>query len=161
MLNHSFKHSEPDSCHDQTLSLHDCIADKVYYANGTLRFELPDGLWITSIHAGNALNKTVKTDAAAVDFTVEKLSDMTVRVFTRSFFGKTKAELWEMEDLIKRINHGECTLEFIYQYRSYFEQMWYCAIHSPRKPYYRECQLHLPKTEATFYWNHLRPECEW
>ena len=70
-------------------------------------------------------------------------------------------DIWEINKLVSTINNGECSIEFIYQYRTYFEQMWHCVIHSKKKPYYRECQLHLPETEATFFWNDLCPDREW
>lgn len=156
-----FIHIDGDACHDQTLTLHDCVAEKVCFLDGFLRFYLPDGLWITPVHDANDLNKTVRTDAAVVDFRIENVDDIIVQVFTRYRFRKTKVEIWEMRDLMNAINKGDCTLEFIYQYRTHFEQMWHCAIRSKRKPYYRECQLHLPETDAVFCWNHLRPEHEW
>ena len=107
------------------------------------------------------LNNTVRTDAAIVDFLVDDIDAVLLRVFTHNVFKKTRAEIWEMHDLIRDINNGKCLIEFIYQYRTHFEQMWHCAIRSKKKPYYRECQLHLPSAEATFYWNNLRPDCEW
>lgn len=161
MANEIFKHCDPDDCHGRTLTLHDCVAERICYSNGILRFYLPDGLWITPNHAENSLDKTVRTDAAIAEFRIEDINDITVRVFTRGAFGKTKAEIWEMSDLMDAINSGKCWFVFIYQYRAYFEQMWSCAIRSKRKPDYRECQLHLPGTSAVFRWNELRPDCEW
>lgn len=157
----TFKHHETDGCHDKTLTLHDCVADKVSFSDNTLRFYLPDGFWVTPLHKDNELNNTVRTDAAIVDFLVDDIDDVLLRVFTHNVFKKTRAEIWEMHDLIRDINNGKCSIEFIYQYRTHFEQMWHCAIRSKKKPYYRECQLHLPSAEATFYWNNLRPDCEW
>ena len=142
--------------------MHDCIVENVSYTDGVLRFFLPEGLWIAPTHKENILGKVVKTDAAVVDFRIEDIDDIIVRVFTRNrFTRRTKVEIWEMRDLMESVNSGEYKIEFIYQYRTYFEQMWQCAIRSNVKPYYRECQLHLPDTDAVYRWNDLRPDHEW
>ena len=161
MLGSKFKHNDKDSCHSNTLTLHDCVAERIDFCDGYLRFVLTDGFWITPNHNDNNFGNTVRTDAAIVDFNIRNMSDITVRVFTPSIFKKTKVEIWEMRELMQTVNSGSCSIEFISQYRAYFEQMWHCAIRSKKKPYYRECQLHLPETEAIFRWNNLRAECEW
>ena len=161
MFEATFKHSETDACHDKTLSLHDCVADKVCFSDNTLRFYLPDGFWVTPNQKESHCDKVVRTNASAVDFSLKNIDDAYVRVFNRNIFKKTYTDIWEINKLVSTINNGECSIEFIYQYRTYFEQMWHCVIHSKKKPYYRECQLHLPETEATFFWNDLRPDREW
>ena len=164
VANENFKHIEPDEFHDKELTLHDCVADRVSYVDGILRFHFPDGFWVTPLHEENSSEKTVRTDASLVDFSIDDIDEITVRVFDRNTWcwsRKTIAEIWHMEQLISAINSGKCTIEFITQYRTYSEQMWHCAIRSNKKPYYRECQLYLPETEATFFWNDLRPEREW
>ena len=164
MVNNNFNHIDPDEFHDKELTLHDCIADKISFENNTLRFYLPDGFWVTPHHEVNSSEKTVRTDASVVDFSIEDIDDISVRVFTRNTWcwsRKMSVENWHMEQLITSVNRGKCTLEFITQYRTHYAQMWHCAIHSKKKPYYRECQLYLPETEATFFWNDLRPDCEW
>jgi hypothetical protein len=162
MLDLEFKHNDADDSHDKLLTLHDCVAEKVSYVDEILRFYLAEGLWIAPTHRDNDLGKVVKTDSAVVDFRIANIDDIVVRVFTRNrFTRRTKVEIWEMRDLMESVNSGEYKIEFIYQYRTYFEQMWQCAIHSRKKLYYRECQLHLPDTEAAFRWNDLRPDHEW
>lgn len=160
----NFIHNDPDVFHDKELTLHDCIADKISFENGLLRFSLPDGIWVTPHHKENEFKKTVRTGPSMVEFTVKDIDDITVRVFTKNTWcwsRKTSAEIWHMEQLVSAVNSGKCTMEFITQYRTGFEQMWHCVIHSKKKPYYRECQLYLPETEATFCWNNLRPDCDW
>ena len=156
----NFKHINPDEYHGKKLTLHDCTADKILFENNTLRFYLPDGFWVTPHHEENSSEKTVRTDVSVVDFSIKDIDDIMVYVFTRHrflWFRKTSVAIWNMEQLISLVNSGKCTLEFITQYRTYGEQMWHCAIRSNKKPYYRECQLYLPETEATFFWNDLRP----
>ena len=57
--NENFKHIDPDEFHDQELTLHDCIADKISFENNTLRFYLSDGFWVTPHHEVNSSRKTV------------------------------------------------------------------------------------------------------
>ena len=164
MVNNNFKHTDPDDFHGKELTLHDCISDKISFKDNILRFYLPDGFWITPHHKQNSSEKTVRTDASVVDFSVEDIGDIIVRVFTRHRwlgFRNTSVELWDMGRLISKVNSGKCTIEFIMQYKSHYEQMWHCAIRSKKKPYYRECQLHIPNTDATFHWNNLCLDREW
>ena len=161
MSNIVFTHNDPDHYHDSELTLHDCIAEKILYKDGVLQFSFPDGFWVTPNHNKNDLGKTVKTDASQVDFLVDDINDIEIHVYTRTIFKNTKVEFWDAGDLINAINCGKCTIEFIYQYRNFFEQMWRCALHFERKPYYRECQLYIPETKATYRWNNLLSDREW
>ena len=164
MAYENFKHIDPDAFHGKELSLHDCISERILFKNNTLRFYLPYGFWVTTHHKTNLSGKVVRTDASTVDFSIEDIDDIFIRVFTRHrwlWFRNTRAELWDIEKLIDSVNRGKCTLEFITQYRTYGEQMWHCAIRSDKKPYYRECHLHLPNAQATFCWNNLCPDREW
>ena len=161
MLNHGFIHIDSDNSHDETLSLHDCIAEKVCLSDNVLRFYFSDGFWIIPSHKDSYLNKIVKTDEAVVDFLFENINDITICVFKRNIFKKTYVEYWEVNDLMNAINKKNFTIEFIYQYRKYNEQMWYCIIRSKNNYYTYECQLHLPNISATYYWNNLRPNCVW
>ncbi len=164
MAYENFKHIDPDGFHDKKLTLHDCRADKILLENGTLRFFLPDGFWVAPNHIANSSEKAVRTDASIVDFSVENIDDIIVLVFSNNkwfWSQKTRVENWHIEQLISAVNCKGCTLEFQTQYRSYYEQMWHCIIHSRKKPYYRECQLYLPKSEGTFYWNNLCLDREW
>ena len=135
-----FKHIDPDEYHGKELTLHDCIADQILFENDALHFRLPEGFWITPHHKENAVGKTVRTDASTVSFSVGDIEEITVRVFTRNTWcwsKKMRVENWHMEQLIASVNSGKCTLEFITQYRTHYEQMWHCVIHSGKKPYYK------------------------
>ena len=159
-----FKHSDPDAFHGKELTLHDCAATKICFENNVLKFDFPEGFWVTTHHRANTSGNVVRTDASAVTFSIEDPNDIMIRVFTRRrWLGSrnTRVEFWDLNQLISKVNSGKCTIEFITQYRSYYEQLWHCAIHSHKKPYYAECHLHLPNTSATFYWNDLRPDHQW
>ena len=82
MVNNNFNHIDPDEFHGKELTLHDCIADKISFENNTLRFYLPDGFWVTPHHEVNSFEKTVRTDASVVDFSIEDIDGISVRVFT-------------------------------------------------------------------------------
>ena len=158
MTDDNFKYIDPDSFHGKELSLHDCVADKILLENKTLRFFLSDGFWVTPHHRKNFSDRIVRTDASVVSFSIEDYDDIMVRVFRRHrylWLRKNCVEFWDMKQLATAVNRGNCTIEFITQYRTDYEQMWYCAIRSKKKPYYRECQLHLPNTNAVYYWNNL------
>ena len=160
----TFLHRDPDGFHGKELTLHDCTADHISLEDSVLCFQLPDGLWVTTHHGDNISGKVVRTDAAAVKFAVKDPNDITLQVFTRHrclFFRWTTVESWDISRLISSVNNRKCTFEFITQYRSHYEQLWHCAIHSKKKPYYQECHLYLPQTQAAFYWNNLRPDCPW
>jgi len=164
MTYEKFKHINPEEFHGKELSLHDCISDKISYEGNILRFFLPDGFWVTPHHKENFSEKVVRTDASVVDFSIEDIGDIIVHVFTRHrwlWFQKTNVEIWDMEQLIAFVNSGKCTVEFITQYRADGEQMWHCAIRANKKPYYRECQLFFPDTNATFCWNNLCLDRSW
>ncbi len=164
MFKKGFRHIDPDAFHGHELTLHDCTTDKISYENNLIRFSLPDGLWVTPHHKENDTGKVLRTDAAVVTFVAEDLDDIVIRVLTRGsrlFRSKTRVEIWDMKQLINAVNCGKCTLEFITQYRTCFEQLWFCDIRSKKKPYYRECQIHLPNTKAEFCWNNLCLDREW
>ena len=160
MFDTLFVHNDPDYYHDRELTLHDCAAEKIIYKDGILHFCFADGFWVTPHHEENGLGKTVRTDVSQVDFSMGDINDISIDVYTRTIFKKTIVEFWDANDLIAAVNSGKCTLEFIYQYRTYFEQMWRCALHFKKRPYYRECQLHLPGAKATYRWNNLPPDRE-
>ena len=80
MFDAAFKHNDPDDCHDNTVILHDCIAEKIMYKNGILCFEFPDGIWVTPLHEANGLGETVRTTAARADFQIEDINDVEVYV---------------------------------------------------------------------------------
>lgn len=161
MFDTVFTHNDPDHYHDEKLLLHDCTAEKILYKDGVLRLYFPEGFWVTPNHEESGLDKTVRTDAAQVDFCVKDINDISIHVYTRTAFKRTMVTYWNAGDLIDAVNSGKCTIEFIYQYRTYFEQMWRCDLCFQKRPYCGECQLHIPGAKATYRWNHLRPECEW
>ncbi len=159
-----FIHNDPDSFHDTYLTLHDCVADRIYYNKKVLSFSFPEGFWIFPEHEASNLDNTVRTDSSQADFYInndENFENVYVEVFSKGIFIKTFVEKWSLNELINAVNSGGYQLEFIYQYRTYFEQMWYCALHYKGKLRYKECYIHIPKAEAVYCWNNLREDCVW
>ena len=161
MSNIVFKHNDPDCYYDNKLMLHDCIADKIAYRNGVLQFEFSDGFWITTNHEANSLEKVVRTDSSQVDFRIDNINDVNIHVYTESLFGKIKVEFWNINKLIEYVNNKKYSIEFIYQYRSHFEQMWHCYIRSKKRTCFKDCYIHLPGANAVYKWNDLCKNREW
>ena len=71
-----FAHCDTSSAH---LSLHDCIAEKAYFADGKLGFLLSDGFWISPDHPESDLPALVRTDAANFEEQMMAALDETTR----------------------------------------------------------------------------------
>ncbi len=164
MLNEKFIHNDPDAFSEKEISLHDCSADNITLEYNVLRFNFPEGFWISAQHPENKNEKVIRTGRSAADFKLKNVDDISVSVITRSLWrrqGNACIESWSIEQLVSAVNSGKCEIEFITQYRSGFDQLWHCVLHSKRRPYYRECKLRLPEAETLFRWNDLRPDREW
>ena len=162
MMHLAFLHNDPDSYHDTKLTLHDCIADKITYSDSVLSFRFPDGFWVYSEHEANNLSKTVRTDASCVDFAVtpDEHFEIYLEVFRSRRNRKATVEYWQLKKVLDAVNSGKYQLEFIYQYRTHFEQMWRCMLRY-KGCLFGECQLHIPYSSATYSWNKLREDCIW
>lgn len=143
------------------LSLHDCRATKAKCENGILSFVFPEGIWVAPRHPDNTKGKTICTDEALVEFTLQtgNESDMTIYVFNENA-GVTTREEWNPERLIECINSGKYTLEFLYKYKGYDSMIIDCWLWSDEKPYSRECELRLFLTGVKYYWNNLQEAME-
>ena len=162
MLLTTFMYNDPDDYHDSKITLHDCVANKISFNNNVLSFSLPDGFFVCPNHEASLLSNGVRTGGAQVDFAVtpDEHFDVYAEVFKKRKFRKTVVEYWDLEKLIKSINSGKYQIEFIYQYRTHFEQMWLCNLRY-KGCYGNECQLHIPYSTATYRWNNLREDCPW
>lgn len=154
-----YKHYDID---DKYISLHDCHATNISYDNGVLTFTFDDGIWVVKGHPDNTVDKTVRTDTAAVRFYLESGEeyDVVVHVF-EEMRGNTIRKEWNSKKLIKNINSKKYTLEFLYDYKGYNSVIMDCELWSDKKPYSRECQLKLSIKATEYCWNELREDREW
>ena len=154
---------------DAFLILHDCVAERVLWKDGVLSFGFPEGIWVSPLHEANSLEKTVKTDAAKVDFylTEGKETNVTVHVFSKTRFGKELREEWSLDKLIRLVNAGLCKVEFLSQYKADGEQLIVCWLWLKKKPHlkgYRgikECHLTIEQSKAVYCWNNLCANRTW
>ena len=149
--------------HEEYVSLHDCRADRVELKDGVLRFWFPEGFWVLSSHPENPTGKTVRTDAARVDFVLrdQRGDDVSVDVFTRLKFPFALRRTYELSPFMEMLNRPQWELEFLYQYRDYWNRIIECWLWMPKRMRHKECQLKLDVSEVIYRWNSLRPEEEW
>ena len=148
---------------EQNLSLHDCRADRMELKDGVQSFWFSEGFWVTSVHPENPTGKTVRTDAARVDFLLRNPGgeDVGADVFhcLKSPFALRRSyDLLRFMEIVNRPGWG---LEFLYQYPDYWNRIIECVLCLPKRPYWKECQLKLDVSEVIYRWNNLRPDEEW
>ena len=145
---------------DEYISLHDCCATRISYANGIVTFTFFDGIWVTASHPDNKTGKTVRTDEAEVKFSLTTDEETTVYVFKEKF-KKIFREEWQLHELMECINLKNCKLEFLYQYKGFNSIIIECCLWSDKKPYYHECELKIYLDDIKYCWNELREDREW
>ena len=83
----NFSHCDHNEKH---ISLHDCVAERAYFENGSLGFEFNDGFWVLPDHPESNLSKLVRSDFSKVEYSLENGEDydVTVHIFKKSFWKK-------------------------------------------------------------------------
>lgn len=155
-----FSHCDSSEKH---LSLHDCIAEQAYFKDGVLGFDFSNGFWILSDHPESHLSQTVRTDFSRAEFILEngEAYDVTVYVFSRTWFKKNIGTEWPLQKLIDRINSGKCRLEFLYQYIDGNARIIECELRSEKRPYRRECLIQISAPKVNYSWNKLCEDKPW
>ncbi len=160
-MNDNFIHCEDNNTN---LTLHDCIAEKVYLQDGVLVFEFPDGFWIGSEHPDNPYKECLRTDASRVEFVLENdegcvaYAWLFVRENRRS--SKKTVRHWDMDLLMKNINSQKCAYEFIEHYantQSPTENVIKGELRGEGKINFSECWLRIWATKVNYYWNNIIP----
>jgi hypothetical protein len=156
----NFSHCDHSEKH---LTLHDCIATQAYFENGKLGFEFENGFWIAPDHSESHLTKMVRTDFAKVEYTLTDGEDydVMVYVFTRAFDKRAVGTEWTLQELLQKINAGECHLEFLYQYLDSHARMVECDLHFDKEQCYKKCILKIHAREVCYYWNNLCEDKPW
>ncbi|MBR4070946.1 MAG: hypothetical protein IKK26_00125 [Clostridia bacterium] len=150
---------------EKYVSLHDCIAEKVYFQDGVLGFEFEDGFWILPGHQESNNDKPVRTDCSKAEFVLSEncIDDFCVYVFKKYLFGITVRKELSIKKFIDRINRKKNGFEFLYQYtdENMSMRMIEGVFRSERKPYFEECELRIYTDIVNYYWNNLREDRVW
>ena len=156
----AYLHNEHD---EKYISLHDCRADRVELNDGVLSFWFPEGFWVLSSHPENPTGKTVRTDAARVDYVLRdsRGDDVCAEVFTRLRFPFALRRSYDLFPFMEILNQQGWELEFLYQYPDYWNRIVECWLWIPKRIRHKECQLKLDVAEVVYRWNSLRPDEEW
>ena len=159
----TYLHCEHD---EQHVSLHDCVAERAWFADGKLGFAFADGFWILPDHPENHLKQTVRTDASSVEFTLEDGldCDITIYAFNGHPWGEFSGRTWTLGELVDAINAGKCKLEFLYQFLGYKSRMVECELifgDTPQNQNRHTCILRISAPEVRYDWNHLRADRVW
>ena len=155
-----YLHNEHNESH---LSLHDCRADRMELKDGVLSFWFPEGFWVTSAHPDNPTGKTVRTDAARVDYVLRDPDgdDVSIDVFRRLKYPYALCRNYDLFPFLEIVNRPGWELEFLYQYPDYWNRIIECVLWMQKRPWRKDCQLKLDVSEVIYRWNSLRPEEEW
>ena len=148
---------------DNYVTLHDCKADRAYFENGILGFEFSDGFRITPENPESKLDTLVRTDNSRVDFILYDgdEADATVYVIEKNILKQDIRKEWSVRKLVNDINSGKYSFEFLYQYVDGYLRIVQCCLWSPKKPYFRECDLHLCIREVNYHWNRIIEDRVW
>ena len=144
---------------DSVLSLHDCYANRIQFENSILSFYFQNGFWVTPSHRANNSNETVRTDFSQVDYHID--DDVSIYVFRKNIFGKTIRIEWTLKELVRLVNNNTFSLEFLYQYKRYNEELLKCWLHFDKAPYHYECQIEIPTSKVVYRWNNLCYDKTW
>ena len=88
------------------------------------------------------------------------INDITVYVFYRKRNKAIRKE-WSADKLLKRINSGKYSLEFLYQYRDFNSRILKCMLVKGKKRYFRECEIIIATDKVTYCWNKLCEDRKW
>ncbi len=145
------------------ISLHDCFATKMTFADGKLTLHFPEGFWIMPSHPENHSDKVVRTGEAQVVYQlmIGEVEDIHIRTITqnRGHFHITRD--WEPEAFIKAVNSGRFKLEFLWSLKDSLSIFYRCWL---RKPPYRacgECELMLDVKSVAYQWSEIDYERAW
>lgn len=145
------------------LSRHDCRADRAELRDGVLSFFFPEGFWVLSAHPDNPTGKTVRTDAARVDYVLRDArgEDASAELFTRLKYPFALRRTYDLAPFLSMLNQEGFELEFLYQYPDYWSRIIECWLWIPKRIRHKECQLKLDVSEVIYQWNDLHPDEVW
>ena len=150
---------------DETISLHDCVANSVEISDGVLSLSFDDGFWVLPDSKYNSCDATVRTDKSKIEF-VDFDEDMSeFYLFKRHYlFGKrlctTRKEV-KLKEVFEKINTGEWKIEFNEQYEGFHRVLFFGGITTKKKIWELEFQMVIDCEKIECYWNNIRPDRKW
>lgn len=146
---------------DKFISLHECRATGMQVGDRVISFTFEDGICIGKKHPRNTYGKTLRTDAAQVEFNLPVGTpdeNVTCYVFFEKKNGKTIRKKFSMEKLMRKINEKGRPLEFLSAYKGGDTVVYECVLWRKKKQSGRECVLVIRNDGTSCRWNELCPE---
>ena len=152
-----------DRNEDETISLHDCRATKIYRCKNLLTFELPKGFWLSGENPHNDSGRGRQTGPSRVDVHLpqplteneknDPERDVTCYLFIPKKHGKAIRKEYSLKKLMRKVNEKGRTLEFLYVYRNKNTAVFECQLWWKRRLRSREFMLVINTEEIVFRWN--------
>lgn len=158
-----WNHISPDAL--DTISPHDCVADKLILNEESITFNFSDGFWVSHLHPLNSHDKTIRTTKAHLCLLGNSINEYVPLIYIYKsvwLFGKlllTKRIFVEWDKFIENINNGKWQLEFIDIYRDYSSVLIKGVLHAHKKMI--ECELTLLCNRVEFRWNDFQENRFW
>ena len=150
-----------------SISLHDCRADRIERDGNDLLFHFPDGFWITPVSPHIDHDSPLKTGSAMVrvcgqgDW--EPLDSVDLYKMIR-ILGKEilccRIRL-DAADFLNIINDGKHELEFITEYHNGVSALYQCWLWRKDRGVVGDCQLEMVIERVEYCWNDILPDHEW
>ncbi len=155
-----YRYCETDS---SLISLHDCFASKMTFADGKLTLHFPEGFWLTPLHPENHSDSIVRTGEAQVVFQLESqdIYDIHVQTTTRNKGSYHITKDWEPQAFLDAVNSGRFKLEFIWPYQGYHSILYKCWLRNPQYRPCGDCALTVDNLGISYHWNEIDYERVW
>ena len=150
-----------------SISLHDCRADKIELDGNDLILHFSDGFWITPASSYIDHDTPLKTGPAQVrihslgPFPALDSIDIhrPIRLFGKELICRRCQP--DAEDFLKLVNAPEFELEFINEYRNSVSTLYECWIWRKGRGMFAECQFRTVFKSVEYCWNEILPDREW
>lgn len=147
MNNNTYNHTDFSG---DFISLHDCTATEIGYADGVLSLTFDGGFWMKEVHHANKQDKNVRTGKAKVEFTSE--SAPAIFVFKKNLFGKlTKKEL-AADALAELVKSKSTELKILGQFPADNGILIKCWAKDTKSDKVSECHIELTPKKTRYYW---------
>lgn len=147
------------------ISLHDCIANKIEFADNMLELSFGDGFWVLADSKYNPYGETLHTDESKLNF-IDFDGEMSVcYIFKRHYLFRkricTTRKKIKLEMLFEKVNVGEWEIEFNEQYHSYRRKLFFGSVSTKKKIWAFDFQLVIDCENMEYCWNNICPDRKW